>query len=165
MLARCDRKVSRMPPDSTILVTPVGQHEKGRPEPSDVDVWTVSRIAAGTLVFLALVLAALGAIYSYEVPIKTVPQPRLFPSPRVETGERAALRQRLSQQQQVLTRYRWANDQHTLIQIPIERAMALIVAKGPHAYDPVASILGALASPEAGAERGLTPPTSTGPPQ
>jgi len=153
-----------MPSDATIPVTPVGQHYEGRPEPSGVDARMLSWIAGGTLVFLAVVLAALGAIYSHEVPIKTVPQPKLFPSPRVETGERAALQQRLSQQQQVLSSYRWANDQHTLIQIPIERAIALIVAKGPQAYDPVASIPGALATPEAGAECAVTP-TGTGPAQ
>ena len=40
-------------------------------------------------------------------------------------------------QQDSLETWRWANDQHTLVQIPIERAMQLLVQKGAAAYDPL----------------------------
>jgi hypothetical protein len=146
-----------MPADATIRTTPVGQHARGVPEPSRVDARNLFRMALGVVIFLGLAITALHAIFSHEVPIDTVPPPRQFQQPRVQPNEGAELRQLLANQHQKLTAYRWADSAHTLVQIPIDRAMQIVAQKGPRAYDPIASIAGALASPEAGAERAMTP--------
>ncbi len=144
--------------DMTVPVRPVGQHEHGLPEPAAVATGPLALIAAGALIFLAAVLTVLGAIYSREVPIKTVPGPQQFPAPRVETDEHDALEKLIAAQRQTLNSYGWANDQHTLVRIPIARAMALIAAKGQQAYDPVAALPSAPAAPDAGAQPARTPP-------
>lgn len=153
-----------MSPDATIKTAPVGQHGEGLPESSSINAGAIAWIGFGALIFLILVLAILGAIYSYEVPIKTVPSPQLFPEPRVQTDESAELHQLIEKQKQELETYHWANGQHTLIQIPIERAMSLVAQKGTQAYDPVASIPGALTSPAATAAQAATAPAPRNPP-
>jgi len=143
--------------DMTIPVRPVGQHEHGLPEPAAIATKSLILIGGGALIFLAAVLTVLGAIYSREVPTKAVPAPQQFPTPRVETDEHGALEKMIGAQRQALNGYGWANDQHTLVRIPIARAMALIAAKGRQAYDPVATLPDALAAPDAAAQRALTP--------
>jgi hypothetical protein len=152
-----------MPPDATLGTLPVGQHAKGLPETSLVHAKSLGWIGAGSLVFLGLTIGVLGAIYSREVPIKTMPIPQLFPQPRVQVDQRAELRQLLEKQRRSLESYRWANDQHTLIQIPIKRAMSLIAKKDAEAYDPVAVIPGGLSSPAAAAARATMPKASGSP--
>jgi hypothetical protein len=59
----------------------------------------------------------------------------------------------------------WADDRHTLVQIPIERAMKLLVAKGKDAYAPLISAQPALSSPTAAAQNAVTAPAAAGKPQ
>jgi len=147
-----------MSTETAIPTTPVGHHARGLPEPSGVDARHLVWVACGTLVFLGVTVATFATIFNNEVSILTVPAPQIFPQPRVQAGETAELHKLLQKQQQELASYRWANGEHTLVQIPIERAMAIIAQKGAQAYAPVASIPGAMASPDAGAERAVTPP-------
>jgi hypothetical protein len=142
--------------DTTIPVQPVGPHERGPPEPSAVATKPLAWLAGGVLIFLGAALMILGAVYSGEVPVKTVPAPQQFPAPRVETDEHDLLERLVAKQREALEGYSWANEQHTLVHIPVARAMALVAAEGQRAYDPVASLPGALAGPEAGAERANT---------
>jgi hypothetical protein len=86
-----------------------------------------------------------------------MPPPQTFPRPRVQADDKAELMQTLERQRQELSGYRWANKEHTLVKIPIERAMQLIAAKGAQAYAPIQSSPAAPSSPEAGAERAITP--------
>lgn len=144
--------------ETQLIETPaVGHHGGAMPEPDNVDARRLTWIAGATLVFLASALAVLGAIYSHQGQIKAPPPPQPFPQPRVTADETVELKHILDKQRQELSGYHWADQGHTLIQIPIERAMQLIAQKGAHAYDPVAAIAGALASPQAGAERATTP--------
>jgi hypothetical protein len=131
----------------------VEAHEHPLPERPDVDVRWLMVLGCGVLVLLAAAVLGLGALYSKAVPVKTVPPLGTFPAPRIQPDEAAELRQILSQQQQKLTGYRWANQAHTLLQIPIETAMQIIAQKGAHAYDPIVTAPAALASPE----RAITP--------
>ena len=64
------------------------------------------------------------------------------------------LRRVLSEQRARLSGYAWADRDKTLVRIPIERAMQLIVRKGAQAYDPLA--------PAAPALSGQAPPTTSG---
>jgi len=147
-----------MSSDAQVIQTkPVGHHGQGLPEPSDVDARHLLWLGGAALLLLSGAIFGLGAIYWREVPVKTMPPLQTFPQPRVETDDSAELQQLLERQRQELSGYRWANKQHTLLQIPIERAMQLIAQKGTQAYDPIASSPGALASPQAGAERAVTP--------
>lgn len=143
-----------MSTETTIPTTPVGHQVRGLPEPSGVDARHLVWIACGTLVFLAVTVAMFATIFNHEVPIQTVPAPRTFPQPRVQAGETAELHELLQRQQQELAGDRGANDQRTLVRISIERAMAIIVQRGAQAYAPVASVPGALESPD----RAVTPP-------
>jgi hypothetical protein len=145
-----------------IASQPVGQHGRGLPEPSGVDARHLLWLGGAALLLLGGAIFGLGALYPREVPVETMPPPRTFPQPRVQTDETAELKQILERQRQALTGYRWANKEHTLVQIPVERAMQIIAQKGAHAYDPIAALSGALSSPEAGAERAVTP--SSAPP-
>jgi hypothetical protein len=150
-----------MSTETAFQTTPVGQHSRGLPEPSGVDARHLVWIACGTIVFLGVTVAALAAIFNHEIPVKTVPAPQTFPQPRVQVGETAELRQLLQKQRENLAGYHWANADHTLVQIPIERAMALIAGRGAQGYAPIAPIPGALSSPDAGAERTITPTNSS----
>jgi hypothetical protein len=149
--------------ETAIPTTPVGHHAGGLPEPSAVDAHQVLWIAGSTLIFFGVAVTMLAAVFNHEVAVKTVSQPQSFPQPRVQTGDTAELQQLLQKQRQELASYHWANDAHTLVQIPIERAMAIIAQKGAQAYAPLAAIPGALTSPDAGAERAITP-TNAPPP-
>jgi hypothetical protein len=140
---------------------PVGHHGGGIPEPSGVETSRVVLAVGGAFMLLVIGIGGLGSWYWYEVPVQTVPPPVSFPQPRVQADEPAELRRLLGKQRQELTAYGWTDQQHTLLQIPIERAMKLIAAKGAHAYDPIAADAGALSSPEAGAERAMTPSVTT----
>jgi hypothetical protein len=135
----------------------VGHHGQGVPERPGIDGRHLLWLGAAALALLCFAIFGLGAIYWRAVPVKTMTPPHAFPQPRVEPHEAAELKRILNRQRQELAGYRWANRQHTLVQIPIERAMRLIVQRGARAYDPITSAPGALSSPEAGAERATTP--------
>jgi hypothetical protein len=142
---------------------PVGHHGQGIPEPSGVELSRVVLAVVAAFVLLAIGIGGLGMWYWRQVPVKTMPLPASFPQPRVAADELTELRQILAAQRRRLTSYQWTNKEHTLVQIPIDRAMKIIVAKGSHAYDPIAANPGASAAPQAAPERALTP--SAAPPQ
>jgi hypothetical protein len=116
--------------------------------------------ALAVLILLAGAIGGLHAVYHFGVPVKTVPQPQTFPSPRVSTheSELAESRRLATEQNQRLNAWRWADDQHTRVQIPIDRAMKLLIEKGGNAWSPLLPPQPALSSPTAGAQRAVTPP-------
>jgi hypothetical protein len=144
---------------------PVEEHIQYVPEPSDVNTFGVLWSAAGALVLLAGAIGVLFIVYQKAVPDKTIPIPQKFNQPRVETNQQEVLeRQRITAaQEKQLKTWRWANDQHTRIQIPIERAMQLLMREGGNAYAPLLPPQPALSSPTSGAERVTTPQMQQGP--
>ena len=90
-------------------------------------------------------------IYQRSVPIKDLPPPQTFPQPRVTTSQaEVAERERLaSEQKQRLDTWRWADAEHTLVQIPIDRAMQLLAQRGNDAWAPLLPAEPALSSPTA----------------
>jgi hypothetical protein len=111
-------------------------HLRYVPESAAVTTRGVAWAAGGALLLLAGAIAGFHAIYQHAVPVETVPAPQAFPQPRVDTQDVEKLQQLRAAQSTRLEAWRWANDQHTLVQIPIERAMQLLVQKGAAAYDP-----------------------------
>ena len=106
-------------------------------------------------------------IYQAAVPIKTVPAPRTFAEPRVTThaADVAELHRLDEEQSHRLNTWGWANDQHTLIQIPIERAMQLLAQKGGEAWAPLLPPQPTLSSATAAAQRANTPNSPRSHPQ
>jgi len=54
----------------------------------------------------------------------------LPPEPRVETDPRASLQFLLQQENRELNRYEWVSKDSGLVQVPIARAMQLVLEKG-----------------------------------
>lgn len=138
---------------------PPEEHIQYLPEPPGVATGIVVWCAIGALALLAGAIAGFTAIYDHAVPNKTVPRPEEFPPPRVVTSaaDAAQLHRLEAEQKSRLETWRWANDQHTLVQIPIDRAMQLLVQKGGNAWAPLLPPQPALSSPTAGAENAMTP--------
>lgn len=146
------------------------EHIQYIPELSAVELRVVLWSAFAALILLGGAIGGLYAIYEHAVPVKTIPLPQQFPQPRVVThaADVAELHRLAAEQRQQLKTWRWANDQHTLVQIPIDRAMQLLVQKGNNAWAPLLPPQPALSPPTAGAENammpGPTPKTAVPPP-
>lgn len=112
-------------------------HTHERLAPPTVAARRVLLVAAACLVFLAATFALLGFFYFSIVPRQSVPPPQTFPAPRLLPRAAANLVHVETQQRTHIEGYRWANADHTLIAIPIERAMKLIVQRGADAYAPI----------------------------
>jgi hypothetical protein len=138
---------------------PVEEHLEYAPEPPLVEVRVVVWGAIASLLLVALAIGLFSEIYQARVPIKTVPPPQTFAEPRVVTSQdETAQRHRLAaEQSQRLKSWGWANDQHTLIQVPIDRAMQLLAQKGQDAYAPLLPAQPTLSSPAAAAQNATTP--------
>jgi hypothetical protein len=138
---------------------PAEGHLQFRPETPAVDYRAVGWAGGAALLLLFGTIGAFYAIYDRAVPVKTIPQPETFPQPRVVTSavEIAARRQLSETQIDRLSTWQWADPQHTLVQIPIDRAMQMLVAKGAKAYDPLLPPQPTLSSPAAAAQNATTP--------
>lgn len=105
--------------------------------PPAVSTGRIVLLAAAGLVFLAVTFVVLGAIYFSVVPRTPSPPPKTFPTPRLSADPDGELKRLMAEQRRQLTGYRWANPEHTLMTIPIERAMDLIARRGADAFAPV----------------------------
>lgn len=138
---------------------PSDEHIQYLPEPSGVATGIVVWCGIGVLVLLAAAIGGFTEIYDHAVPIKTVPRPEEFPQPRVVTsaGDAEELRRLRAEQKDRLEMWGWANEQHTLVRIPIGRAMTLLVQKGGDAYGPLLPPQPTLNAPTAAAQNAITP--------
>jgi hypothetical protein len=107
-------------------------------EPTAVDAKRVVFAAASVLVFLGASIGVLAFAYYTLVPRGGPPAPRGFPQPRLEAHPGTELQTYLAQQRERLNGYHWANDGHSILAIPIDRAMAIIGGGGADAYGPIA---------------------------
>jgi len=108
-------------------------------EPGDVNTRWVVMAAGGFIALLAGSIVGLGLVFYAVVPANHTPTVRQFPKPRQEADPAAELHALLARQRKALNGYRWINTDHTLIAIPIERAMQIIAARGDRAYAPIAT--------------------------
>jgi len=102
-----------------------------------VDTRRVVLVATGIVLFLGLSMAVLAGIFFAVVPSQRAEAPQEFPQPRLRAHPSADLQQYLAKQREALNGYRWANSDHSLVAIPIERAMALIAERGAKGYEPI----------------------------
>lgn len=123
------------------------------PERPDVGLAFVGWSAFGALLLLAISIAVLFGIYRAAVPPTPALSEQKFPAPQVDTQERQEMHRLRDDQSRALETWRWSDRQHSLVQIPIERAMRLLAGKGAHAYDPLVTEQSALTRPTAAAER------------
>lgn len=137
---------------------PAEEHIQYVPEPPAVATGIVVWCAVGALALLAGAIGGFTALYDHAVPVKTVPLPEEFPQPRVVTSadDIAQLHRLRTEQKKSLETWGWANDQHTLVRIPIARAMRILVQKGAEAYAPLLPPT-TLNTPTAAAQDAVTP--------
>lgn len=104
--------------------------------------------------FLACVMIAMAGLYAYYLRTVTGPliaTPRVFPEPRLQSNPHGDLHRLQAAQRKALSTYTWVDPARGIVQIPIERAMQLIVARGEQALDP---LQGQAATPAAGTSGG-----------
>ncbi|MEK4031857.1 hypothetical protein WOC76_00050 [Methylocystis sp. IM3] len=104
--------------------------EKEKVAPLGVDALRVFFFGIGILVALAVALAAMVAFYNWNVPARSAPTPKAFPSPNVFASH-GNERRRLDEEQR---------SHLESGAIPIMQAMALIAARGQSAYSPLPQI-------------------------
>jgi hypothetical protein len=112
-------------------------HVRYTPEPPAINARGVAFTALACLALLGGAIGSLHALYQRTVPVKAPPAPTQFPAPRVESGESEELTRLHAAQRRQLETWRWADQEHTHVQIPIERAMTLLVQQGSKAYAPL----------------------------
>jgi hypothetical protein len=105
--------------------------------PPTVSAGRIVLLAVAGLIFLAATFFVLAAIYFSVVPRTRAPPPKTFPTPQLRPDPDGELNRLMAEQRRQLSGYRWANPEHTLIKIPIERAMDLVVQRGADAFAPI----------------------------
>ena len=116
-----------------------GQDADERLAPAGVDTRRVGFVAAAVIVFLGAVMGIAAVVFFALVPDYTAPARKQFPEPQLQTDAPAALARYLAAQRDALGGYHWANAEHTLVAIPIERAMEIVAQRGADGYEPIAS--------------------------
>lgn len=112
------------------------ERDEARERPA-VREGVIAAIMAGFVLFV--VAAAVGLFYFFEslAPNTTRVTEAEFPSPRLQTRSDGLRDPEIARQQADLQRFRWIDRAHGVFQIPIERAMRLVAARGAKAYEPV----------------------------
>ena len=137
---------------------PADEHIRYVPEWPSVDYRIVILAAIASLLLVAGAIGVLYTAYQRSVRVKDVPAPQTFSQPRVapskaEVAERTRL---ASEQERQLETWQWADQRHTLVQIPIERAMQILAQRGNDAWAPPQA---ALSSPTSAAQNATTSPS------
>ena len=105
-------------------------------EPDAHETWRVAAknlhwIALGLVGSLALVVAGM---YWFAQPLlqraRDLPTPQAPPAPRLQPAPRADLAAERSREESRLTGYAWIDPEQGIARIPIERAMAIVAARG-----------------------------------
>jgi hypothetical protein len=127
-------------------------------EHEDLGPTGVFYFMAGLLVFTILIYVIVFGMYhflnSYELAHQPAMAPMVtplsdtravtdeekqnFPQPRLEVNERTQLQQVIEDQGRKLATYNWVDKDKGTVQIPIDRAMDLIVERGLPVYSPAA---------------------------
>ena len=106
-------------------------------EAPDVAIRSVLAYVFGFLFCVILAIAGLFAYYLYIVRGPLIASRRVFPEPRLQAHPHWDLEQLQAAKRKTLSTYTWIDPARGIVQIPIYRAMQLIVARGEHALDPL----------------------------
>jgi hypothetical protein len=111
-----------------------------RHEERDVNVWAIGKVGIGlVLTTIASILIVLGVFRYLELQYAAQPAPQpayvqdareLPPEPRLIPDEAENLREVRAAEDQILNGYSWADQQHTLVKIPISLAIDKLLQKG-----------------------------------
>ncbi|KAB0682973.1 hypothetical protein [Aureimonas leprariae] len=108
-------------------------------EPPDVAVGRVVAILLGWGVFVAAALAGFGWFTLSQVDIRS-PAERvgILPAPRLQVDPAADYDRLTAMQRKRLADYAWADRAKGTVEIPVDRAMAILVGRGERAFAPLA---------------------------
>ena len=111
-----------------------------RHEERDINVWAIGKVGIALVITtIASIFIVLGVFRFLEVEYKSQPAPQsgaivdarqLPPEPRLIPNESQNLQEVRAAEDQILNGYSWADQQHTLVKIPISLAIDKLVAKG-----------------------------------
>ena len=118
------------------LSDPAQRHEK-----RDVNVWVITRFGIGlVLTTIASLFIVLAVFHYLQVRENALPPPqptgvnvdarRLPPEPRLLTNEPENLQEVRAAEDQILNNFSWADEKHTVVKLPIDRAIDLLVQRG-----------------------------------
>ncbi len=110
--------------------------ERSRETP-DVDVRKTLLFVFVFLAFALALFAALRIYYRVVTRNDRVETLQAFPAPRLQPNPAQDYVDFHAAQMKQLAGYAWVDRSTALVHLPIERAMALIAARGPRAYDPL----------------------------
>lgn len=111
------------------------------PEPPDVATGRILLIVAGWAVFFVVSVGGLGWYTLEVVPLNSSAQDvHALPSPALQVAAPRDLDQLFAAQRRRLETYAWSDRDRGLVQIPIDRAMAIIAARGTNAFAPLVSV-------------------------
>ena len=114
--------------------------EGSEPEPPGVAAWWVLGIALGWAAIVALVLVGVEAYTASQVQRSSPSQDiHAFPEPRLQTDTAGDLARLQAVQRRRLEGYGWVDRTQGLVHVPIEAAMAAVVARGSNAFAPLES--------------------------
>ena len=126
------RRIEQELPD---LTDPNQRHEH-----RDVNVWALGKFGIGlVLTTIAAIFIVLGVFRYLELQYAEQPAaPRLTvedarqlpPEPRLISNEAENLQEMRAAEDQILNGYSWANQEHTLVKIPISLAIDTLLQKG-----------------------------------
>lgn len=112
-------------------------HHRDDLESPRLSGWPFTALVVGVVAFLAVSIGGLWGVFVRDVPNRTPLPAQQPPGPRLLSNPPAELSRVLAAQRARLTGYRWTDRSQGLIAIPIDRAMAIVAARGADAYAPV----------------------------
>ncbi|GGE07762.1 hypothetical protein GCM10011390_28500 [Aureimonas endophytica] len=114
---------------------------KVEPEAPDVATGRVLWLFLGWALFVAVALAGFGAYMAARLDLSSPSQDvHALPAPRLQIDPAADYDRLVSLQTERLRRTEWVDRDKGILQIPVERAMAILVGRGPAAFAPLTSV-------------------------
>ena len=121
-------------------MTDNNEHAERQPEPPAVATRAVLFAALAFVIFVGMSIAGARVYYVWEVREPLNAPPKVFPAPRLQINDIAELARVEEQQRAQLNGYAWIDRDRGVIQIPIDRAIAMIAAKGADGYGPIDAV-------------------------
>ena len=123
------------------------ERDEARESPG-VQESVIAAIMGGFLVFVAIMAVVLFIFFESLATNTTHVKESAFPSPQLQTRSDGLRDPEIARQQADLQRFRWIDRARGVFQIPIERAMRLVAARGAKAYEPISQGNGEQSSQE-----------------